>query len=313
MHRGGCSHYILYVIPDSTPTAVKKQVEIEKALPLGTSVTFSFYSPFLLEFPTGSSIQPLMRPRQRDLLLLGLAVTAGSLDSWSYFGLTHVFIANHTGNTLLLGYSLTSRNWAQALSAGSAIAAYAVGVFAGTLLSRPVRKEVQHSEPDAILWPARTTVALAAELLLLLTAAALASAFSPARGTALAHGLVAIGAVAVGIQSAAMNALNLPGIVTTYISGTWTTLVVGLAQLVDGEERGGEKTAWTNRLLVQTEVIAVYCASAGLSGLLQHAGRNAAMGWLPSVVLAVTVACAWFWQSPSPGRPRSGATPPSST
>lgn len=35
-----------------------------------------------------------------------LATAAGSLDGWSYFGLGHAFVANMTGNTVLLGMSL---------------------------------------------------------------------------------------------------------------------------------------------------------------------------------------------------------------
>jgi len=46
-----------------------------------------------------------MRVSERDLLLLILAVSAGSADGWSYFGIGHAFVANMTGNTVLLGWT----------------------------------------------------------------------------------------------------------------------------------------------------------------------------------------------------------------
>lgn len=47
-----------------------------------------------------------MRRSERDALLLMLAIAAGSADGWSYFGLGHAFVANMTGNTVLLGIAV---------------------------------------------------------------------------------------------------------------------------------------------------------------------------------------------------------------
>ena len=43
---------------------------------------------------------------ERDVRLLILAASAGSADGWSYFGLGHAFVANMTGNTVLLGLAV---------------------------------------------------------------------------------------------------------------------------------------------------------------------------------------------------------------
>ncbi len=236
-----------------------------------------------------------MRVWQRDTLILGLAVTAGSLDSWSYFGLAHVFIANNTGNTLIIGFSAATAHWARALSAGGALVSYAAGVFAGSLLSRPVRQAARRAPPQAVLWPRRTTSVLALQLALLLLAGSLATVFTPAQGSLLAHGLVALGAVAVGLQSAVIQAMKLPGVITTYISGTWTVLMGGLAQLTDGEESGEPTAAWEQRLALQCGVLVVYCGSAAASGLLFRAGGHTAMAWLPAAALAAVVLGAAFW------------------
>ena len=43
--------------------------------------------------------------------------------------------------------------------------------------------------------------------------------------------LLATVALAIGMQSGAMVQLKIPGIVTTYITGTWTTMLSGLVRL----------------------------------------------------------------------------------
>ena len=47
-----------------------------------------------------------MRSVERDLRLLILAASAGSADGWS-FGFGHAFVANMTGNTVLLGLAVS--------------------------------------------------------------------------------------------------------------------------------------------------------------------------------------------------------------
>ena len=46
-----------------------------------------------------------------DIILLLLAGVAGSIDVTSYFGLGHVFTANMTGNTIVLGLSIARANY----------------------------------------------------------------------------------------------------------------------------------------------------------------------------------------------------------
>ncbi len=237
-----------------------------------------------------------MRAFQRDSLVLGLAFAAGSLDSWSYFQLSHVFIANMTGNTVILGYSAATAAWPRAGMSGLAIASYAIGVFGGALLSKPIRAEVQNHGADVVLWPRRTTVVLGLELALVLAIAIAAAVKAPITDSPLARLLVCIGAAAEGMQGAAMSALNLPGIVTTYISGTWTTFTAGVAQLLDGEEIGPKRTEWERRLVMQAAVLAVYCGSAALVGFLHRTQGSAVLGWVPAAALALVVAGAFRWR-----------------
>ncbi len=236
-----------------------------------------------------------MRALERDTLVLGLAVAAGSLDAWSYFQLSHVFIANMTGNTILFGYSAAVADWPRARLTALAICFYVVGVFAGSLLARPIRKAVQQAPSSAIVWPARTSAILLLELTLVFTAATLAATVAPAPESSVAKLLVCLGAAAEGLQSAALNALKLPGIMTTYITGTWTTFTAGLAQLLDGETGVERRSEWELRLVMQAAVLAVYCGSAALIGWATRTGGRGAVGWVPAVALGSVVAGALFW------------------
>ena len=233
----------------------------------------------------------------RDCLVLGLAAAGASLDAWSYFGLGHVFVANMTGNTVLLGFSLASGERGRIASASLAICAYAVGVFVGAFLARPIRRAMDEHEPEADHpqpWPARLTGMLVVEGGLIIALALVALVCVPVTGGHFARALIPPIAFAVGLQSAAMVAMKLPGVVTTYITGTWTLLVSGAAQLLDGEEVGTQRKAWEERLLLQAGVLVVYCGAALLNGLVFRFVGARYMGCLPAGLILLVVVWAAF-------------------
>lgn len=237
-----------------------------------------------------------MQAHGRNLLILGLAATSGSLDSWSYFALAHTFVANMTGNTVLAGFGLATGDWRPAAGAGAAITAYSTGVFFGSLLSRPIRAAQQQAEKAdtnpgtlTVFWPARVTVNLLIEWLLITPAAGLAAVGRPQIDTVPAYALVCLAACGVGIQSATMAAIKVPGVVTTYISGTWTALISGLAHLLD-RDAAQSVEPWYRHLDLQASVLAIYFTAAAISGALMHFSGPSILGWLPVTLLAATVA-----------------------
>ena len=235
-----------------------------------------------------------MRTAWRDGLVLLLAAAGAGMDAWSYFGLGHVFVANMTGNTVLLGFSAASGVWAKVASSAIALTSYVGGVFLGALLARPVRRAVNAHTAGESPWPKRLTGILALECLMVLSAMAVSLLKHPHEGGTAARGVIAVVACAVGLQSAAMNAIQLPGIVTTYITGTWTTLVAGVVQLVDGEQIGTQRTAWEQRLLLQGAVLLVYCGAALLNGLVDRLTGARFLGVMPAAVLLLVVAGGLF-------------------
>lgn len=206
-----------------------------------------------------------MGARERDLLLLMLAVSAGSADGWSYFGIGHAFVANMTGNTVLLGADIF-RHGGEVLHPGIAIACYAAGAIMAALLTRNVR--------EGNFWPRAVSATLLIESLVLIGAEVAWTSFlhdfGPGNGLAEdeRNWLLASVAFAVGMQSGAMVQLKIPGVVTTYITGTWTKLMNGLARLADGKAPppARSKEVLEERLLLQGSILAVYFLSAMLTG-----------------------------------------------
>ena len=204
-----------------------------------------------------------MRERERDALVLVLALAAGAVDAWSYFGVGHVFTANLTGNTVFLGIAIAGLKREEILKPALAIFSYAIGVVIGAWMSGEV--------DEKRLWPRRVSFALACEGLLLAATALLWARWYPLHGSFAPRILIAIAAIALGMQSSAMQTLKIPGIVTTYITGTWTTLMSGISRLLWGKgHKQSEKSKWEERLLMQAAVVVVYCMAAALTGWMLH-------------------------------------------
>lgn len=226
-----------------------------------------------------------MRASERDLLLLILAISAGSADGWSYFGIGHAFVANMTGNTVLLGVEIFGRG-GDILDPGIAIACYAAGVVLAALLTRNIRNENS--------WPRPVSATLLLESFLLIAAevawVSFLRSFSPGIGLATHERNWLLGGVAfaVGMQSGAMVQLRIPGVVTTYITGTWTSLLSGLARLAGGKlpPRTPSKHAFEERLLLQGSILAVYFLSAILTGWVLK-NLPAAVGAIPAASVFV--------------------------
>ncbi|MBV9594444.1 MAG: DUF1275 domain-containing protein [Actinobacteria bacterium] len=160
--------------------------------------------------------------RRRHILLIVLALNSGAIDAVGFVALGGAFTSVMTGNMILFGISMSAGARGLMLRSGSAIVLFAVGAFVGARIAR-------RPQADDPVWPRRVTVALSIELLAL---AAFASIWwsvgnHPAGGTQLL--LLALDATALGVQSSAILRFGLSGLSTTYMTGTLTTAVSGLA------------------------------------------------------------------------------------
>jgi uncharacterized membrane protein YoaK (UPF0700 family) len=207
---------------------------------------------------------------QRDLfdaLLVLLAFGAGSVDGISFLGLGRVFTANMTGNLVLLGVAVGRGASSEVVRSGVAFTAFVAGVLAATLIAGRFAER----RP----WPTGVKLALAIEAVaqVAFLAGWLTSAGRP--GITLEAVLTGVSGLAMGLQSGAVIALGVVGISTTYVTGTLTGLIGGLATAK------GSRREWARRAALVTALL----VGAGCSGLLVvHARRTA-----PALPLAVTL------------------------
>ena len=231
----------------------------------------------------------------RDGMLLLLTWAAGGVDAISYLGLGHVFTAMMTGNTVLLGLALGQGQVLAALRSILALIGFAAGVAAGAMIvQRP---------PRLAGWPPAVTVALAIEGALLGIFAVLWHLTGPERGDAGVNLLILLTALAMGIQSAAVQRLGVPGIMTTYITGTLTSLMVDLAIWLRPVEDarppafsplrpgapGGPLVPWERRVGLLAAVFLFYGLGALAGGFLQNRAFSFVSA-LPFIAVSLVVA-----------------------
>ncbi len=204
----------------------------------------------------------------RDVLLLALAACGGALDAASYLR-THAFIANVTGDTIVLGLAAGGRHLSDAAHAGVAIAAFAAGAFCGTALGDEATKD----DP----WPKRVGRPFALEIVLL---AAYAACWTvPHLDTAV---LLAVGAAAMGVQSGITHDIHLSGASTTYMTGTVARTAEFFADTLRFGFRGG--------MVLNAAAWIVYVLAAIFVGVVDRAGASVPLVLCAAVVVVGVVA-----------------------
>ena len=237
-----------------------------------------------------------MNNRRQSVLILFLVWVAGSVDALSYLGLGKVFTANMTGNAVLLGISIAQGQMAAALRSLFALVGFAVGVAAGTLIVK--------RKGSMIGWTPAVIAALCVELAVL-TCLMTAWHFlnSLRHEEAVLHLLIVFSSTAMGIQTATVAHLRLPGIVTTYITGTLATLVTGLVVFSKPGEgdsqdadtaikvgKGSESDGhWNQRVILQALVFLIYVCAAIFSGVM-YERRPSFVSISPLIALVIMLA-----------------------
>jgi uncharacterized membrane protein YoaK (UPF0700 family) len=104
--------------------------------------------------------------------------------------------------------------------------------------------------------------------------------------------LVAIAGIGMGLQSAVVKRLNLPGVVTTYITGTLTSLVTSVSSRLRGHNLTSAAVSTPSEISprsvrLQAQVFITYGLAALLSGALYNRW-SAGAGFLPVVAILLT-------------------------
>ncbi|EFH82129.1 YoaK family protein [Ktedonobacter racemifer] len=163
--------------------------------------------------------------RGRNLMVLFLTCVSSSMDALSYLKLGHVFIANMTGNTILLGLALGRGRMQDVLYTGVALVGFCLGVASGAIIPQ--------QDTRSTTWPFHVTKLLALETLVFAVFCVLWYAL-PAPTAPVLCILLLLSALAMGLQSCAVAQLTISGVVTTNITGTIHNFVGGLVRQVMG-------------------------------------------------------------------------------
>ena len=228
----------------------------------------------------------------RDALLLLLSAAAGCVDALSYLGLGQVFTANMTGNTVLFGIALGQAKGEEALRGGVALGGFVLGVAGGAVITegKIERRSV---------WPRAVTVALAFELVVMV---AFAVGFYLSGGVPSGEArylIIALSALAMGVQSTAVRSLGVGGVASTYITGTLTSLteqVVSRMRLPlpsrgSGEQRVKQITTLNRTPAILACVWMVYGLGALVSGTAMLRWPSGTV-FVPVVLVALVIAAA---------------------
>ncbi|MFC6082608.1 YoaK family protein [Sphaerisporangium aureirubrum] len=208
--------------------------------------------------------------RGRDPLagvLVGLTVVSGMVDAVSYLRLGNVFTANMTGNVIVFGFAAAGTPGFSVSTSAVSLAAFLVGAVVAGRAGRVSGARRTH-----------VLVALVAEVVAV-TAGLLLAAWL-GTGSGARYGVVALLAVAMGVQVATVRLVALPDVTGSVL----TRILAGLA--AESSLAGG-----TNPLLVR-RTAAVVCMFAGaLTGalLIHAAGVPWALGAAATLLAATTV------------------------
>jgi uncharacterized membrane protein YoaK (UPF0700 family) len=179
-------------------------------------------------------------------LLLALTVVTGLVDAFSYLVLGQVFVANMTGNVVLLGFALAGASGFSVSASLAALGGFALGALIGGRVSTQLG-----GHRGRLL-----AVAVAVEALLVGAAVAVAAtAGNPGSGVA-RYVLIVLLGLAMGTQSAAARKLAVPDLTTTVLTITITGI------FADGRLAGGVASRVGRRLLSTLAMVLGGCAGA---------------------------------------------------
>jgi uncharacterized membrane protein YoaK (UPF0700 family) len=151
----------------------------------------------------------------RDLLLNGLTFSSGAVDAISFLTLGKVFTAFMTGNIAFLGLRMAGAGGPGWVAIMVAMAAFSVGVYLGTRIVKP------RGRGGSGMWPRRVTVTLGLSLLGHAGFLILWLAVGGQPSADVAHVLLGLWGVAMGMQSAAVRSLQVEGVYTTAATATF--------------------------------------------------------------------------------------------
>ncbi len=220
--------------------------------------------------------EPDHPPQPLVVTLAALTVVSGFLDAVSFLGLGHVFIANMTGNVVLVGF-------AAAGAPGFSVAASlcALGFFlGGAVVGGRIARRVSPQRSLLLVVMVMEATGTAAAAVVAVTVPAIASGWP--RFT-----VIAVLAFGVGTRNAAVRGLGVRDMSTTVL----TTTLTGLAS---ESWLAGGANPWARYRL--TSVVCQFGGALVGAVLVLHAGA----AWALAVAAGIIVGAAAFFYREAP-------------
>lgn len=191
-------------------------------------------------------------------LLMILTFVTGLVDAVSYLSLGHVFVANMTGNVVFLGFAVAGAQDFSVSASLAALAAFLVGALAGGRLGS---KAGQHRGRFL-------AIAILVKIVLVALALAVAVAAPGPDSAVLKYALIALLALAMGLQNATARRLAVPDMTTTVLTLTLTGIAADSTLAGGSNPRPGRRLAATITMLLGAAAGAFVVLNAGVVSVL---------------------------------------------
>ena len=213
---------------------------------------------------------------------MALAAVAGFLDAHLYLHVDDVFVANQSGNVILLGMGVGLVDRSQVVGPAVSIIMFMVGMSVATTVHDRRMADGRRRRPDVML-------GIEAALIAALGAFLWIAGDETGRTVgATTHAALAIGALAMGLQTAVLKKVGDVAVATTYASGAVARLGAQSAlepTTPDPADRRHRRSVIT----VLSAVVGAYAGGAAISAAMSAEPWVLAIPFVVLVGLAVHV------------------------
>jgi uncharacterized membrane protein YoaK (UPF0700 family) len=165
----------------------------------------------------------------RDWLLIALSFASGFYEAVCFLSFGKVFAGFQTGNIAFLGFGIAGTRppaGPNPVTVIISLAAFAVGAVVAMPILHAYGAETDVDE-ERFVWPRRVSATLGVGLVLEI--AFLIIWLTTSKSTGSTDVLIALGAMALGMQMNAVRSMHVPGTSTTAFTATFIGLVSGAA------------------------------------------------------------------------------------
>ncbi len=214
-------------------------------------------------------------------LLVGLTVVTGLVDGFSYLVLGHVFVANMTGNVILLAFALVGSPGFSVAASLAALGSFWIGAFIGGAVGSRFG-----DHRGRLLF-----TAVSIQAVFVAVAVGLAALGGDPVTAGYRYPLIIVLAIAMGLQNAAARKLAVPDLTTTVLTMT----ITGTA--ADSTIAGGKGSHAGRRL---TSLFAMFVGALVGAVLVIHSQIVAPLAVALGLIVAIGAAARAAGRSAAP-------------